>query len=96
MSSQFQKADTKKITRADWQAVGPPYIPTRYAEIDAVISNRRLRNSIKDIESDTITAFPSDHFPVAIRIKIKLAKNRNIQKDESNTRKTPKSRLKSS
>ena len=73
MNSQFQKPDTKKITRADWQAEGPPYIPTRYAEIDAVLSNRRLRHGIKDIESDTITAFPSDHFPVAVRIKVKLA-----------------------
>ena len=90
MSSQFQKPDTKKITRSDWQAVGPPYIPTRYAEIDAVLSNKRLRNSVKNIESDTITAFPSDHFPGITKIKIKLAKNRNIQKDESNTWKSPK------
>ena len=74
----------------NWQAEGPTYIPTRYAELDAVISNRRLRNGIKDIESDTITAFPSDHFPVTIREKIKLAKNRNTQKDESNTKKSPK------
>ena len=28
MSSQFQKPDEKKIIRADWQAEGPPYIPT--------------------------------------------------------------------
>ena len=90
MSSFFEKCDEKKTTTSDWQAEGPPYIPTRYAELDAVISNRRLRNCIKDIESDTITAFPSDHFPVTIRVKIKLAKNRNTQKDESNTWKSPK------
>ena len=75
MNSQFQKPYTMNITRADWQAEGPPYIPTRYAELDAVISNRRLRNGIKDVESDMVTAFPSDHFPVTIKIKIKFAKN---------------------
>ena len=90
MNSQFQKPETKKITRADWQAEGPTYIPTRYAEIDAALSNRRLRHGIKDVESDTLTAFPSDHFPATIKIKIKLSKIRNMQKDESNTWKSPK------
>ena len=90
MNSQFEKPDTKKITRTDWLNVGPPYTPNRYAELDAVLSNRRLRNGIKNVESDMNTAYPSDHFPVTVKIKIKLAKNRNPQKDESNTWKSPK------
>ena len=90
MSSHFQKPDVKEITRSDWQAEGQPYIPTRYAEIDAVIANRRSRNIIKDIESDTVTALPSDHFPVNIRVKLELAENRNKDKDASNAWKIPK------
>ena len=80
----------KKITRADWQAEGWPYIPTRYAEIDAVIASRRCWNCIKDIGSDTVTAFPSDHFSVTIKINMKLAKTRNENKDKSNAWKGPK------
>ena len=63
------------MTRSDWNNVGPPYTPLRYAEIDGVFANRRARNLLKDAESDTKTYFPSDHFPVNYRFKIKLAKN---------------------
>ena len=73
---------TKKVTRADWSATGPPYIPTRYAEIDAVLANKRTTNMIKNIESDTARYFPSDHFPLNIRMKIKLAKNKEKVKNE--------------
>ena len=34
----FEKAAEKKITRADWNAKGPPYIPQRYAELDAILA----------------------------------------------------------
>ena len=44
---------------------------------------------IKNIESDTARYFPSDHFPLNIRMKIKLAKNKDEVKDESNIWKNP-------
>ena len=76
ISSRFQEPPEQKITRADWQAVGPPYRLSRYAEIDLVIANRRAQNIVKDEESVTKTAFPSDHFPVNIRVKIILAEHK--------------------
>ena len=83
ISSRFQKTPEKKLSRADWQAVGPPYIPSRRAEIDVVMSNRRAQNIIKDVENDISTAFPNDHFPVNIRIKINLVNNKKKEKRTS-------------
>ena len=57
-------------------------------EIDAVIANRRNRNVTRDIDSYIVTAFPSDHFPVIIRVKMKLAKNHKVN-DESSMWKSP-------
>ena len=53
------------------------YVATRYAEIDMVMANRRVQNSIKGVESDTKTIFPSDHLPVNIRLKITLSRSKN-------------------
>ena len=89
MNSFFQKDDTKKVTRADWQATGPSYTPTRYAEIDAILANTRARNMIKNVESNTEQYFPSDHFPVEMRLKIKLSKHRGRPPDKSNDWKQP-------
>ena len=44
---------------------------------------------IKDIESNTKQYFPSDHFPVELRLKIKLAKHRGRPPDKSNDWKSP-------
>ena len=84
MNSQFQKSENKKVTRADWSATRPPYVPTRYAEIDAVLANKRTTNMVRNVESDTKTYLTSDRFRVNVRIKIKLAKNKDKVKDESN------------
>ena len=72
----FKEKPEKKLTRADWQAVGPPYIPSRYAEVDMVMSNRKTQHIIKDVESNTNMTFPSEQFPVNIRIKINQVKTR--------------------
>ena len=69
MNSCFTKPDNKKATHSDWQASGPPYTPTRYAEIDAALANERSRNMVKNVESNTEYYFPSDHFPLEIRFK---------------------------
>ena len=45
MNSFFEKTAEKKITRSDWSATGPPYIPQRYAELDFFIANRRSRKA---------------------------------------------------
>ena len=47
---------------------------TIQAEIDAILANRRTKNMVKDVESNTSRYFPSDHFPLNIRLKVKLAK----------------------
>ncbi len=53
MNSQFEKKNEKKATRADNNSEGPPYNAERYAEIDAVLTNKRTRNMVKDVEADT-------------------------------------------
>ena len=63
-NSCFEKPDEKKVTRSDWNSKGAPYSLDRYAEIDHILPNQRMKNMVKDIESDTVTYFPSDHFPV--------------------------------
>ena len=42
--------------------------------MDLCITNYSWKNSITDIQSDTQTSFPSDHFPVHVKINRKLAK----------------------
>ena len=88
-NSFFEKPDEKKVTRSDWNAKGAPYTPDRYAEIDHILPNQRMKNMVKDIESDTSTYFPSDHFPVNWRLKIKLAKNKDRVVDQTNKWKSP-------
>ena len=83
-NSFFQKPDREKVTRADWNATGPPYNCLRYAEIDGIYPSKRARNMVKDIWSDTEVFFPSDHFPVNFRIKIKLSKEHGGEEDEAN------------
>ena len=43
----MKKSAEKKMTRADWQAEGPPDTPFRYAEIDVILANKRIRNIVK-------------------------------------------------
>ena len=44
---------------------------------------------IKNVESNAKTDFPSDHFPVEAKLKIKLAKHRGRPPDKSNEWKSP-------
>ena len=82
ISPGFEKPPEKKITRADWQATGPPYTPARDVEIDIVITNRGAQNIIDSVESNTSTVFPRDHFPLEIRMKNKTGqrKKRRIRR----------------
>ena len=89
ISYRFQNPPQNKLTRTDWQAVGPPYTPPRHAEMDMVMANRRAQNIIKNVESDTKTAFPSDHFPVNIRVKVLLAKHEKGGKKSALSWKSP-------
>ena len=54
-----------------------------------VMANRRAQNIIKNVESDTKTAFPSDHFPVNLRVKIILTKHKRGNKKPAPTWKSP-------
>ena len=85
MNSFFEKCDEEKVTRSDWQATGPPYIPTRYAEIDAIIANKRTKTTVKNVESNASIYFPSDQFPLEMRFKMKLTKHRRRPPDKSKT-----------
>ena len=58
ISSRFQKDHEKKFTGADWQATGPPYVPTCYAEVDMVIANKKAQHIIKNVESNIDAVLP--------------------------------------
>ena len=64
-------------------------MPVRYAEIDAILSNRRTRKMIKNVESNTSQYFLRDHFPLELRLKIKLSKHRGRPPDKSNDLEKP-------
>ena len=56
----------------------------RYFEIDLVMANRRAKNGVKDVQTVTDYYFPSDHFPMETRLKIRLKKDGDKTFDDSN------------
>ena len=75
MNTFFQKEPKKKCTFKKWEAEpGPPWNDTKYREIDWIITNKRGKNTIKDIETDTEANIDSDHYPVIWKSKIQLKK----------------------
>ena len=55
----------------------------------AILANTRTRNMVKNVESNTKHYFPSDHFPLEVRLKIKLSKHKGRPPDKSNEWKSP-------
>ena len=63
----------------------PPFTPDRYGELVFVVVERSWNNAINNVESDSKHYFPSDHFPVLARCKIKLERNRRGDGEPGNT-----------
>ena len=59
-----------------------PYAPTRYAQLDFILINKRWKNSFLNVESSTYHAMSTDHKLLKAKVAVKLAKR--------NTKKLPK------
>jgi len=62
MNTFFQKSPKQLITYRE-KLVGPDeWTPHNYAQIDFIIANRRSKNAVLNVHSDTDTELNSDHF----------------------------------
>ena len=57
-----------------------------YAQIDFIWINDRWKRSITNVESDTKSGFPSDHYPLIADVNLKLQKQDNNETKTSNTK----------
>ena len=75
MNTYFAKPSEKQVTFKETETEhGPPWTPTRYAQIDFVLSPHRWKNGVQDVESN-IKPFPeTDHYVLESTIRIKLKK----------------------
>jgi len=81
LNSFFQKPTSRKVS---YREIGTLVSETdyanaeRFAELDHCVARRHWNNSVIDVETDTKTTFPSDHFPLLIkyRRKLKIPENR--------------------
>ena len=82
----FKKDPSKKVTFQEPKTKNkePPWTPERFAEPDFAIPNKSSRNTRETVESDTITYFPSDHFPLTILVKHKIKKVEDIEPNLAN------------
>ena len=70
MNTIFQKPAEKLIThRPPGTEHGPPWTPDRYATTDHMLVRQRWKNGVRNIDSLTNFAFPSDHYPVIMSYK---------------------------
>ena len=51
--------------------------------MDLILANRRAKHGVKDVQATINFYFPSDHFPIETKFKIKLKKHNNNEKDDS-------------
>jgi len=65
--------DTHALPRAERRPEGPYWDPLRYGQIDFCLDPNRWRGMILDVRSSTDDAPPSDHFPVEVRVRLRLA-----------------------
>ncbi|MCS5642106.1 MAG: reverse transcriptase family protein, partial [Dehalococcoidia bacterium] len=53
---------------------------TKFATTDHILCRNAQKHMILDVESDTSTAFPSDHYPLTCTIKVKVFRNKKRAK----------------
>jgi len=86
----FQKDPKQLITYRD-KMVGPDeWNPTNYAQIDFIIANRRCKNAVTNVFSDTDTELNSDHFPLIAELRFKLKSNKQRTNEPESWKKTEK------
>ena len=74
MNTFLQKPDRKKATyRHMWaRGVQGPWDTERYSELDLCLVFRRWSNTVKNVESDSLTNVHTDHLAPRIKVNHKL------------------------
>ena len=72
----FQKHHNDLITFRNTQAAifASPFTSTRFSQIDHILSKRRWRNAIRNVNATHHTSLDSDHKMIVVDVVIKLAK----------------------
>lgn len=75
-STMFQKHHNDLITFRNTQAAtfASPFTNTRFSQIDHILSKRRWRNAIRNVNATHHTSLESDHKMIVVDVAIKLAK----------------------
>ena len=75
-STMFQKHHNDLITFRNTQAAtfASPFMNTRFSQIDHILSKRRWRNAIRNVNATHHTSLESDHKMIVVDVVIKLAK----------------------
>ena len=75
-STMFQKPRDNLITFRNTQAAtfASPFASTRVSQIDHILTRRRWRNAIRDVNTTHHTSLESDHKLVVVDVEIKFAK----------------------
>jgi endonuclease/exonuclease/phosphatase family metal-dependent hydrolase len=75
-STMFQKHHNDLITFRNTQAAtfASPFTNTRFSQIDHILSKRRWRNAIRNVNATHHTSLESDHKMIVVDVVIKLAK----------------------
>ena len=78
MNTWFKKPDSKLISYRIPGTVDLKIInPQKFATTDHILCKKSHKHIMLDVETDTITAIPSDHFPMICTIKNMVYKNKN-------------------
>ena len=75
-STMFQKHQEDLIIFRNTQAAtfASPFASTRFSQIDHILTRRRWRNAIRDVNTTHHTSLESDHKLIVVDVEIKLAK----------------------
>ena len=78
MNTWFKKPPARKVTYMSpgverLPAPGQPWDPLDYAELDLCLVPDRWKGMVKDVESVTWASLNTDHFPLEVTVKLRLA-----------------------
>ena len=73
MNTWFRKRNEKLVTfRVPGTEITDEIEPGKHEQLDYFLAQDRWKNSVKNVESDTKANIVSDHFPLKIRLIVKL------------------------
>ena len=81
----FQKPTDKLVTfrRPGIENFTPPYLLCNYAQCDHILIKNSWKNSVLDIESADYMPFESDHRPLTLKFRSKIARKPKLKDQKS-------------